>query len=86
VGLIPSGVPVAASNQLGGHLSARRIIYSFPTVRIARWIVVDANDQTYADAAGFKRAIRTYEGKREWRTVFSSHGIAVLRKASVTRH
>ena len=28
--LIPDGVPVSASNQLGGHLSERRYIYTFP--------------------------------------------------------
>ena len=81
VSLIPGGVPVAVSNQLGGHLSARRVIYTFPTVRRARWIVVDVNDSTYIDVRGYKRVIRKYEANKAWRIVYSSHGVTVLRKS-----
>jgi uncharacterized membrane protein len=78
--LIPKDVPVSASNQLGGHLSARRYSYIFPTVGRARWIVMDVKDGTYIDAKGYKRVIRGYEASKAWRIVFSSHGILVLRK------
>jgi uncharacterized membrane protein len=80
VDLIPPGAPVSASSQLGGHLSERRYSYSFPYVRRARWIIVDRNDETYGDMAGFRRYIRRYESDPRWRTVFSSRGISVLRK------
>lgn len=80
--LIPGGVPVSASNQLGGYLSERRYIYTFPYVRQSRWIAVDVNDPTYGDAAGFKHFLRKYEGDKAWRVVFSSHGITVLHKRS----
>jgi uncharacterized membrane protein len=80
VGLVPKGAPVAASNQLGGHLSARRYSYTFPWVGQARWIVVDFNDPTYDDTKGYKRLVRKYESARAWRIVYSSHGIAVLHK------
>jgi uncharacterized membrane protein len=76
--LIPSGVPVAASNELGGHLSERRYIYEFPYVRRARWIVVDINDITQGDTPNYKTVVRNYERNRAWRVVYSSHGIAVL--------
>lgn len=82
VGLIPSGVPVAASNRLGGHLSARRRVYSFPVVGRARWIVVDAHDTSYGDLKGYKHAVRQYEGNKAWRIVYSSTGIALLHKRS----
>jgi uncharacterized membrane protein len=78
--LIPAGAPVSASNQLGGHLSDRRYIYSFPYVLTARWIIVDRNDETYGDVAGFRRYIRIYRSDPRWRTVFSSDGVEVLRK------
>ena len=78
VGLIPAGVPVSATNKLGGHLSERRFIYSFPFVRKARWIVVDVHDSTYIDRAGFRRVVREYRSDKAWRTVFSSHGVLVL--------
>jgi uncharacterized membrane protein len=80
--LIPAGVPVSASNQLGGHLSERRYSFSFPYVHSARWIIVDRNDETYGDVAGFRHYIRKYESDALWRTVFSSRGITVLEKRS----
>jgi uncharacterized membrane protein len=78
--LIPSGVPVSASNQLGGHLAERRYSYSFPYVLGAKWIIFDRNDPTYGDAVGYKRVIRKYERDPHWKTVFSSRGIAVLER------
>lgn len=91
VSLIPEGVPVSASNLLGGHLSERNYISTFPYVKHARWIIFDLNDPSYgtpsqARAAGiylnFKRSARRYESAKRWQKVFSSHGVVVLRKRS----
>jgi hypothetical protein len=76
--VVPEGVPVSASNLLGGHLSERRYSYTFPIVGRSRWIVVDVNDRTYRDAAGVKRYLHKYETDSAWMVVFSSHGITVL--------
>jgi uncharacterized membrane protein len=78
--LIPDGVPVSASNQLGGHLSERRRFYTFPYSVHSRWIVVDINDPTFHDTALFKRKLKRYEADKGWRVVFSSHGVTVLYK------
>lgn len=87
--LIPAGAPVSASNELGGHLSARRYSYVFPYVGRARWIVVNINDPSYSNpararAAGigssFKRSVRVYEADSAWHTLFSSHGVIVLHR------
>lgn len=78
--LIPSGVPVAASNELGGHLSERRYIYEFPYVRRARWIVVDVNDTTQGDTLDYRKVVRNFERNKAWQIVYSSHGIAVMYK------
>jgi uncharacterized membrane protein len=87
--LIPNAAPVSASNLLGGYLSERRYISTFPYVARARWIIVDANDQSYgtkaqARSAGiyrdFKGTLRKYESDEAWRTVFSSHGVVVLHR------
>jgi uncharacterized membrane protein len=80
--LIPGGVPVSASNELGGYLSERRYIYTFPYVRKSRWIAVDVHDPTYGDVAGFKRYLRRYENNKAWRVVFSSQGVVVLHRRS----
>ena len=80
VSLVPRDAPVSASNQIGGHLSERRYIATFPYVRQARWIVVDANDPSYVGVPWFKRALRAYERNRSWSVVFSSHGVVVLHR------
>jgi uncharacterized membrane protein len=85
IGLIPAGVSVAASNQLAGHLSERRYIYTFPFVGRARWILVDRGDETYADANGYQRAIRNYEARRVWRIVYASRGVTVLHRRATRR-
>ena len=78
--LIPSGVPVSASNELAGHLSERRYIYTFPSVGRSNWIVVDIHDRTL-HIPGFERQARKYEADKAWRIVYSSHGITVLHKS-----
>jgi uncharacterized membrane protein len=77
--LIPDGVSVSASNELAGHLSERRYIYTFPSVGRSRLIIVDVHDRTTRIAA-FKRQVRRYEADKAWRVVFSSRGVAVLRR------
>jgi uncharacterized membrane protein len=83
LGLIPDGVPVSASDELGGYLSQRRYIYTFPSVGTSRWIVVDRNDHTL-HLPGFRRQLRRYEAAKSWRIVYSSHGVTVLHKRSIS--
>jgi uncharacterized membrane protein len=80
VRLIPPSAPVAASNQLGAHLSERGYINTFPSVGPSRWIIVDVHDPTYANIRSYKRSVRRYETDKTWRVIFSSHGVQVLRK------
>jgi len=44
VASIPSDVPVSTTNAAGGHLSARRYVYSVPFLRRAQWVLVDLDD------------------------------------------
>jgi uncharacterized membrane protein len=83
--LVPSGVPVSASNQLGAYVPARRYSYIFPTVGRATWVIVDRTDPTYADLAGYRRTVREIESNASWKTVYSSHGVEVLRKRQSKR-
>jgi uncharacterized membrane protein len=78
--LIPGGVAVSATNQLGGHLSERRVIYTFPVVRGSRWIIADAHDPTEGDITGLGRKVRSYTSDPKWGIVYSSRGITVLRR------
>jgi hypothetical protein len=85
VDLVPSGAPVSASNQLGGHLSARRYSFIFPTVGRASWIVLDRTDPTYRDTGGYLRAVHEIESSPSWELRYSSHGVIVLRKRAGSR-
>ena len=44
VALVPGDAAVAVSNAAGGHLSARRYVYSVPLLGRADWVVVDRAD------------------------------------------
>ena len=79
--LVPAGVPVSATNELGGYLSERRHFYTFPTIGRANWIVADGRDSS-VNPPHFRRALRRYEADPAWRIVYSSHGIVVLHRRS----
>jgi len=78
--LIPAGVPVTASNQLGAYLSARRYTYTLPAVGRAEWAIFDVADPTYANQRVYRHLVSKLEGSPHWREVFSSHGITVLHR------
>jgi len=81
ISLVPAGVPVSASNQLGGHLSERRRVMLYPfAVREARWIVVDEADPTYGDGVAYRRRIERLGRDPAWRRVYSSHGVLVFHR------
>lgn len=84
VHMIPSRVPVAASNHLAGYLSARKYVYVFPYIRNARWVVIDQNDtSTVADRASYLRAIKQMDSYPAWDLVYASHGVQVLKKETL---
>jgi len=85
VELVPSGAAVSASNQLGGHLSARRYSFVFPTVGRATWVVLDRADPTYVDTAGYLRAVHEIASSPSWKLQYSSHGVVVLRRRGASR-
>lgn len=84
IDMVPAGASVSASNQLAGYLSARKRIIVFPYVSEARWVVVDSNDPTYGDIAGYRRAIHKIDAKSSWQVVYSERGVQVLRRRPIT--
>jgi hypothetical protein len=76
---------VAASEQLGTYLSARRRIMVFPfAVRDARWIVVDQGDPTYRHEGWYHRRIEAVSRSPRWHLAYSSRGILVFRRVVPT--
>jgi uncharacterized membrane protein len=82
LGLIPRGVPVSSSNKLGGLLSDRRFIYSFPTRKNAEWVIVDARDGPLTGQQWYRHEIAAIGASPAWRVVYRSHGIEVLHRQS----
>jgi len=89
VAVVPDGAPVSTTNRVGGHLSARRYVYSVPVLRRAEWIVLDTWDPRIArsgstilewDPAGFQEFRQQIERGGGWIRVFEQDGVLVFRK------
>ena len=89
VSLVPDGAPVASTNRVGSHLSAREFYYSVPVVRSAEWIVVDSTDTWIPAAAGgfddprrLEAFVQRIEGSPLWRPVFVENDVQVFRRVA----
>ena len=88
VALVPTGVAVTASNSAGGHLSARRYMYTVPFLGRAQWVVVDRADPWVVTRdspilTNHPERIRAFVARLEsdgWQMVFDRSGIVVLRR------
>lgn len=83
--LIPAGAPVAATNSLGGHLSARRRVLSFPFLEDAEWIAADETQPGYSDRVAYlPTAVQLSWLRRNpsWRLVFERDGVLVFKRVS----
>ena len=83
--LIPDDAVVSATNTLGGHLSARGRVLSFPFIEDSQWVAADETQPGYADRyAPISTATQLAALRRnpEWRLVFEEDGILVFRRGS----
>lgn len=78
--LVPAGVPVSATNQLGGYLSNRRYVSIFPSLGRAEWAIVDRNDPDYGIAGNSTAALQRLETSPNWRVIYAAHGLTVFQK------
>jgi uncharacterized membrane protein len=81
--LIPDDAVVSTSNSLGGHLSARRRVLSFPIRRDAAWVAVDATRPGNLDRLEplpYARAIAELRRDLRFRLVFEQDGVLVFRR------
>ncbi len=82
--LVPARAVVSASNSLGGHLSERRRVLSFPVLADAAWVALDETQPGYADRiAPLEHAVAIARLRRDprWRLVFQRDGILILERA-----
>lgn len=98
IALVPDGAAVSATNRAGGHLSARRRMYSVPIVGSADWVVIDTRDPwvpfpspgssrtTWGtfDPMRVDRLVMTLAGSPQWRTVLrNTDGVYVFKRVVV---
>jgi uncharacterized membrane protein len=89
VALVPPGAPVASTNKAGGHLSARRYVYSVPVVGRAQWMVVDTRDPWLVSRdsplltkhpARLRAFVAQIARSPSWHEVFREDGVLVFRR------
>jgi uncharacterized membrane protein len=91
VALVPARVAVSASNNVGGHLSARRYVYVVPNLGRAEWVVIDRTDPWVVRPDSpiltrhpkiVRRFVARLEGDPGWTKVFEKDGVVVFRKST----
>jgi uncharacterized membrane protein len=83
--LVPAGVSVSATNQLGGYLSNRRFISIFPSLGKARWVVADSNDPDYEIEGPAAAVLQRLKASPEWHVVYAAQGVVVLERRPASR-
>jgi uncharacterized membrane protein len=81
--LIPDDAVVSATNSLGGHLSERRRVLSFPVLLDAEWIAADETRPGYADRIAplaTSERLRRLRLDARWRIVFDEDGVVLFRR------
>jgi uncharacterized membrane protein len=90
IALVPGDAPVAASNTAGGHLSARRYVYSVPNLGRAEWVVIDLGDPWVVSRDSpiltrhpevVRAMARRLESDPAWTKAFERRGVLVFRKS-----
>ncbi len=87
VQLVPADASVTTTNRLGAHLSARRLIFSFPERAEAEWVVLDLRDAWLvrgyrADEPRFREQVGRLDRDARWQLVFERADIRVYRRTS----
>src|SRR5262249_33673160 len=83
--LIPEDATVSATNTLGGHLSARHRILSFPRLDDATWVAVDETNGSYNDGSAplpMEDDVMVLRRNRAWQLLFEDDGVLVFRRVS----
>jgi len=83
VRLLPDDVVVSVTNSLGGHVSGRARVLSFPLLEDATWVAADETRPGYRDRIAplaTTVALRRLRSDPGWRIVFDEDGITLFRR------
>ncbi len=83
VALVPDGVPVSVNNNVGSHLSARRVVYVFPEYEGADYVVVDETRPGFYDRINeqlHQAALGRLVLDPRYQSVFARDDVVVFRR------
>jgi uncharacterized membrane protein len=78
--LVPPGAIVSAQNRIGSHLSARRVVYLFPYVGNARYVIVDATG--FEPHSRIRAVALALVRDSRYVLLFSHDGVTVYRRTA----
>ena len=80
---IPADAIVSASAAITPHLAHRPIIYTFPTVQNADFVLVDVTDVPGAHPNDVRAKLMAMLASKEWRLLDAADGFMLLQKSVV---
>lgn len=86
VAQIPDDAVVSAGNRIGGHLSARRRILTFPVIADADYVIVDEQRGDMGDElkpAEHAIAVRQLRADPAFQVIFDRQGVVIARRRDV---
>jgi hypothetical protein len=81
--MIPANATVSTENVAGSHLSARRVVYTFPCIGNAQWVIVDqkkASVYDHPDTVGHDQALGALVLNQNYLSVFARDGVYVFKR------
>ncbi len=81
--MVPAGVTVSAENDAGSQLSARRVVYVFPYMDAAKYIVVDDKKPFWFDkpnATLHSQALGQLVLNQAYQSVYALDGVYVFKR------
>ncbi len=81
--MIPDDAAVSAQSQLVPHLTSRKIIYQYPTIKDAEYIVLLSKINTYPlEKDQFDLSVKKLSKSIDWSAIYSEGGIYLFKKNS----
>jgi uncharacterized membrane protein len=87
VAMIPDGVKVAANNNAGAQLAARRVAYIFPYYADADWVIVDQRHPFFYDKEDetlHSLALGRLVADPNFRSVYAKDGVLVFERVGIS--
>ena len=83
VKIIPRNATVSVGNIVGSHLSARRVVYTFPYVGRAEYVIIDSKHPFVSDAlspGAFQISLSSVIISGHYRSIYARDGVYVFER------